>query len=73
MEWERLEISSRKLEIPREHFLQRFGHNKGQKWYGPNRSRKYQEEVTEYTKQIYRKYLHDPDNQDGVNAKSSGP
>ena len=22
------------------------GHNKGQKWYGPNRSRKYQEEVT---------------------------
>ena len=41
IEWERLEISSRKLEIPREHFLQRFGHNKGQKWYGPNRSRRY--------------------------------
>ena len=30
MEWERLEISSRKLEIPREHFMQD-GHNKGQK------------------------------------------
>ena len=28
---ERVEISSRKLEIPRKHFLQR-GHNKGQKW-----------------------------------------
>ena len=41
------------------------GHDKRQKWYGPNRSRKYQEEVTEYTKQIYRKYLHDPDNHDG--------
>ena len=39
-EWERLEISSRKLEIPREHFMQN-GHNKGQKWYGPNRSRRY--------------------------------
>ena len=29
-EWERLEISSRKLEIPRENFMQN-GHNKGQK------------------------------------------
>ena len=37
---ERLEISSRKLEIPRELFIQD-GHNKGQKWYGPNRSRRY--------------------------------
>ena len=39
-EWERLEISSRKLEIPREHFMQRWA-RKGQKWYGPNRSRRY--------------------------------
>ena len=31
IEWERPEISSRKLEIPREHFMQ-YGHNKGQKW-----------------------------------------
>ena len=31
IEWERLEISSRKLEIPREHFRQRW-HNNGQKW-----------------------------------------
>ena len=37
IERERLEISSRKLEIPREHFMQ----NKGQKWYGPNRGRRY--------------------------------
>ena len=35
-----LEISSRKLEIPREHFMQD-GLNKGHKWYGPNRSRGY--------------------------------
>ena len=39
-EWERLEISSRKLEIPREHFMQRW-FSKGQKWDGPNRSRRY--------------------------------
>ena len=32
-EWERLEISLRKLEIPREHFMQNDGHNKGQKWH----------------------------------------
>ena len=40
IEWERLEISSRKLEIPREHFMQRWV-QKGQKWYGHNRSRRY--------------------------------
>ena len=40
IEWERLEISSRKLEIPREHFMQRWA-DKGQKPYGPNRSRRY--------------------------------
>ena len=40
IEWERLEISSRKLEIPRE-LSCKDGYNKGQKWYGPNRSRRY--------------------------------
>ena len=39
-EWKRLEISSRKLEIPREHFMQN-ELDKGQKWSGPNRSRRY--------------------------------
>ena len=39
-EWERLEISSRKLEIPR-NILCKDGLDKGQKWYGPNRSRRY--------------------------------
>ena len=37
---ERLEISSRKLEIPRD-ISCKDGLNKGQKWYGPNRSRRY--------------------------------
>ena len=40
IEWERLEISSRKLEMPREHFVQRWA-QKRQKRYGPNRSRRY--------------------------------
>ena len=39
-ESERLEISSRKLDVPREHFMQD-GHNKGQKCYRLNRSRRY--------------------------------
>ena len=37
IEWERLEISSRKSEISQEHFS-KDGHNKGQKWHGPKRS-----------------------------------
>ena len=37
---ERLEILSRKLEIPRE-ISSKDEHNKGQKQYGPNRSRRY--------------------------------
>ena len=41
IEWERLEISSIKFEIPRKLFMQKDGHNKGQKWYRPNRSRRY--------------------------------
>ena len=40
IEWEKLEVSSIKLEISREHFMQRW-FNKGQKWEGPNRSRRY--------------------------------
>ena len=39
-EWERLEISSRKLEIPG-NISCKDGHNKGQKQYRPNRSRRY--------------------------------
>ena len=42
-------------------------HNKEQKWYGPDR-RKYQEEVTRNTEELYKKDLHDPDNHDGVIA-----
>ena len=37
-----------------------------QEWYGPNRSRRYKEEVQEYTEELYKKDLHDPDNHNGV-------
>ena len=41
IEWERLEMSSRKLEISREHFMQRWMGTIKDKWYGPNKSRRY--------------------------------
>ena len=42
------------------------GHDKGQKWYRPNRSRRYYEEVTRIHRRTIQKDLHDPDNHDGV-------
>ena len=41
-------------------------HNKGQKWCGPNRSRRYYKEVARIHEDLYKKDLHDPDNHDGV-------
>ena len=38
------------------------GHNKGQKLYGPNIKKRRQE----YTEELYKKYLHNADNHDGV-------
>ena len=64
-EWERLEIISRKLEIPREHFMQD-RHNKGQKQQGPNRSRRYKKRWQEYTEELYKIGLNDSDNHDSV-------
>ena len=42
------------------------GHNKGQKWYGPNKSRRIKKRWQDYTKEVYPKNLHDPDNHDGM-------
>ena len=44
IEWEKIEISSRKLEIPG-NISCKDRLNKGQKCYEPNRSRRYYEEV----------------------------
>ena len=40
-------------------------HNKGQKEYGPNRSRKIKKRWQEYT-ELYKKALNDPDNHNDV-------
>ena len=58
-------MSSRKLEIPREHFMQD-EHNKGQKWHGPTGAGDIKKRWQEYTEQPYKKDLHNPDNHDGV-------
>ena len=43
------------------------GLNKGHKWYGPNRSRRYQEEVARiHRRTIQKKDLHEPDNHGGM-------
>ena len=49
------------------------GHNKGQKWYGPNKSRRYSEEVEEYTEDLYKKDLNDLANHDGVITRARHP
>ena len=39
---------------------------KGQKQYGPNRSKKYEEEVARIHRRIIKKDLNDPDHHNGV-------
>ena len=64
IEWERLEISSRKLEIPREH--DKDGLNKGQNGMDLTEAEDIKRRWQEYTEELYKKDLHDPDNHDGV-------
>ena len=58
------------------------GQNKGEKWYGPNRSRRYEEKVSTTHRTIQKKDLNDLDKHDGVithlkpdiwSVKLSGP
>ena len=64
-EWESLEISSRKLEIPREHFMQRWAQ---QRTNGMDltEAEDIKKRWQEYTEEPYKKDLHDPDYHDGV-------
>ena len=59
-EWERLEISSRNLEIPREHFMQQIGPIKDRNGMDLTEAEDIKKKWQEYTD------LHDPDNHDGV-------
>ena len=65
IEWERLEVSSRKLDIPRENFYAKMDTIKDR-----NRQKLIEEEIRkkwqEHTEELYRKGLNDPDNHNGV-------
>ena len=65
-EWERLEIYSRKLEISREHFLGTDSAIKGQKRQDLTEAEEIKNRWQEYTEQLYKNGLNDPDNHDGV-------
>ena len=57
-EWERLEISSRKLEIPREHFHAKMGSIKDRNGRDLNEAEDIKKSWQEYT-ELYKKDLHD--------------
>ena len=42
------------------------GLNKGQKWYDLTEVEDIKKRWQEYTEELYKKHLHDPDNHDGV-------
>ena len=56
----------KKIRASKEEISFRDGNNKGQKQYGPNRSRRQQKTWQEYIEELYKKDLYDPDNRDGV-------
>ena len=66
MECERPEISSRKLEIPREHFMQRWARERTEMVWTYTEAENIKKRWQEYTEELYKKDLHDPDNHNGV-------
>ena len=65
IEWERLEISSRKLEIPRT-FHAKMGSLKDRNGMDLTEAEDIKKRWQEYTEELYKKDLHDPDNHNGV-------
>ena len=66
IEWERLEISSRKLEIPKGTFHTKMGSIKDRNGLDLTEAEDIKKRWQEYTEELYKKYLHHPDNHDGV-------
>ena len=62
IEWERREISSRKLEIAREHFMQRWAQKKDRNCMDLTEAEDVKKRWQEYTEELYKKDRHDPDN-----------
>ena len=65
MKWERLEISS-KIQRYQGNISYKDGLNKGQKWYGITEAEDIKKKWQQYTEELYKKDLHNPDNHDGV-------
>ena len=65
IEWEGLGTSSRKLEIPTEHFMQRWA-IKDRKDTDLTDAEDIKKKWQEYTKELYKNDLKDPNNHDGV-------
>ena len=63
---ERLEISSRKLEIPWEHFIQKMGSIKDRNGRDLTEAEDTKKRWQEYTEELCKKDLNDPDNHDDV-------
>ena len=55
MEWERLDISSRKLEIPKEHFIQKMGTIKDRNGMDLTEAEDIKKRWQEYTEELYKK------------------
>ena len=64
IEWESLEISSRKLEIPREHFMQRWAWIEMVLWTEMDltEAEDTKKRWQQHTEEIQKNDLHDPDN-----------
>ena len=62
----RLEITSRKLEIPREYFMQRMGSVKDRHGMDLSEAEVIKKRWQEYTEKLYKKDLHDLDNHDSM-------
>ena len=65
IKWERLEISSRKLEMPREEFMQIWGTREDRNGMDLIEAEHTKQRWQEYT-ELYKKDLHDTDNHNGV-------
>ena len=66
IEWERLEISSRKSGISREHFMQGLGLTKDRNSRDLKKAEDINKRWQENIEELYKKDLHDPVNHDGV-------
>ena len=64
--WERLEISSSILDIPREHFIQRSALIKDRNDMDLTKAEDIKKKWQEYTEELCKEDLHDQDNHDGM-------